>query len=115
MVKWAGDVIARQTGQMTRLVDDLLDLSRIARGLIELHKTSITLGDVISRAVETARPIIDAQRHQLIVTQPPEPIYLEADLGRLIQVVGNLLNNAAKYTPEGGQIRLSTARRAARP
>ncbi|MFA7095364.1 MAG: PAS domain-containing protein [Gammaproteobacteria bacterium] len=110
VVEWAVDVIARQTGQMTRLVDDLLDLSRIARGRIELHKTSITLGDVISRAVETARPIIDARRHQLIVTQPHESIYLEADLGRLTQVVGNLLNNAAKYTPEGGQIRLSTAR-----
>jgi CheY-like chemotaxis protein/anti-sigma regulatory factor (Ser/Thr protein kinase) len=85
-------------------VDDLLEISRISRGQIELRKQSIDLCSVIATAIETSQPLIDAGRHQLLVELPPEPVVLEADPVRLSQVLANLLNNAAKYTPAGGQI-----------
>ena len=97
----------RQLVHLVRLIDDLLDVSRVSQGKIELRKERIQAADVIRSAVESSRPLIDAARHSLDVDVPPEPIWLDADLTRLAQVVGNLLNNAAKYTPEGGRIGLS--------
>ncbi|HYG62688.1 MAG TPA: ATP-binding protein, partial [Thermoanaerobaculia bacterium] len=105
--RWASDVIHRQTRQLSRLVDDLLDVSRVTRGKIELHREDIDLAAVVAQAVETSRPLIDSRRHTLTLALPAEPVHLHADLTRLAQVVANLLNNAAKYMQEGGDIRLS--------
>ncbi len=104
---WVTDVISRQVEQMTNLVDDLLDVARITRGHIQLQKEHVLLADVIVRAVETAHPLIQARNHALSVDLPQWPVWLKADPARLVQVVDNLLNNAAKYTPEGGRIRLT--------
>ncbi|WP_347258461.1 transporter substrate-binding domain-containing protein [Methylocaldum sp.] len=104
---WARDVIDRQVEHLTRLVDDLLDVSRISRGKIELKKEPLALADIVQRAVETSRPLIEARRHRFAVHLPPEPVSVEGDLVRLAQSVSNLLNNAAKYTDEGGQITLT--------
>jgi CheY-like chemotaxis protein/two-component sensor histidine kinase len=92
---------------MVRLIDDLLDVSRISRNKMELRRTRLLLPDVVSSAVETVRPAIDAAGHELTLSLPDEPIHLDADLTRLAQVFGNLLGNSAKYTPPGGRIRLS--------
>ncbi len=102
----------RQVQHMVRLVDDLLDVSRIMQGKIELRKEPVEVAAVVARAVETARPAIDAQRHELTITLPPEPVLVEADPVRLAQVVSNLLNNSAKYMEAGGHIWLSAERRA---
>ncbi len=107
---WCREVIDRQSGHLARLVDDLLDISRITRGKIELRKERLDLVDIVRWAVETSRPLIDAHGHGLSVRLPPEPLPVHGDPVRLSQVVSNLLNNAAKYTEEGGHIRL-TARR----
>jgi CheY-like chemotaxis protein len=104
---WAGRVIERQADQMARLVDDLLDVSRISRGQITLRRRRVELAEVVGRAVEGSRPLIEARRHELVEALPPGPVWLEADPVRLAQVVGNLLNNAAKYTEDGGRITLS--------
>jgi signal transduction histidine kinase len=103
----ARDVIDRQVTQLSRLVDDLLDVSRVTHGRVELRREEIELTTVVAHAVETSRPSIDGRRHTLILSLPPEPVWLDADLARLSQVVGNLLNNAAKYMDEGGRIWLS--------
>jgi signal transduction histidine kinase/DNA-binding response OmpR family regulator len=107
---WANDVISRQLENLVRLVDDLLDISRITGGKIELRKEPIEASAIVSRAVEISRPLIDARKQRLTVTLPDEPIWINADLVRLAQVVGNLLNNAAKYTPDQGEIGVSVAR-----
>lgn len=104
------EMMERQVHHLVRLVDDLLDVSRVMRGKIELRKEQVDLASVIARGVETAEPLIDAQEHELIVALPTETLLLEADPVRLAQVVGNLLTNAAKYTEAGGRIWL-TARR----
>jgi PAS domain S-box-containing protein len=104
------DMMERQVEHLTRLVDDLLDVARIMRGKIELRRTQVDLATVIARAVETAQPGIDAQRQQLTVGLPPEPLFLQGDLVRLAQVFANLLNNASKYTEPGGSIRLTAER-----
>jgi PAS domain S-box-containing protein len=104
------DIIERQAEHLTRLVDDLLDVSRITRGKITLQRERLELMTVVSRAVETSRPLIDAARHRLTVRLPPEPVRVEGDLTRLAQVISNLLNNAAKYTEPGGQIELRAER-----
>src|SRR5207249_2987194 len=101
------EMMERQVGHMVRLVDDLLEVSRITRGKIELRKERVELAAVIRSAVEASQPMIDAFKHQLAISLPAEPITLEADPVRLAQVFANLLNNAAKYTDRGGQIRLS--------
>jgi len=106
-LSWCRDVIERQANQLTRLVDDLLDVSRITRGKITLRLETLDLGTVIDAAVETSRPLIDAQKHELVVTLPKERIRIEGDLTRLTQVVANLLNNAAKYQNERGRIELT--------
>jgi signal transduction histidine kinase len=104
------EMMERQINHMVRLIDDLLEISRITRGKIELHKEHVDLATVVHNAVETSRPLLDAARHHLTITLPSEPLLLEADSVRLAQVFTNLLNNAAKYTEEAGQIVL-TARR----
>jgi signal transduction histidine kinase len=101
------EMMHRQLGHLVRLIDDLLDVSRVSEGKIELRKEIIQAGDVIRSALESSQPLIDSAGHSLTVDVPPEPIWLDADLTRLAQVIGNLLNNAAKYTPEGGRIGLS--------
>jgi len=106
-VKWSHAVIERQTAHMARLLDDLLDVSRITRGRLEVRRARVALSTIVDAAIETARPAIDAGLHQLQVQMPPEPIYLEVDALRIAQVLGNLFTNAAKYTNSGGQIRLT--------
>jgi PAS domain S-box-containing protein len=113
IVEQAKDILERQVQQLVRLVDDLLDMSRIMRDKIELHRERVELATVVTRAVETARPVIDAHGHELALSLPPEPVWLEADLIRLTQVVSNLLTNAAKYTEKGGRIWLSAGREGA--
>ena len=103
----ARDVIGRQVGQMVRLIDDLLDVSRIANSKLQLRKERIELAAAVHSALETTRPLIDKAGHELTVSLPSEPIIVDADLTRLAQVFTNLLNNAAKYTPEGGRICLT--------
>jgi PAS domain S-box-containing protein len=101
------DVMQRQVDHLVRLVDDLLEVSRITRGKVELRKETVELAAIIAGAVETSRPLIAAAGHQLAVTICPEPLTVDADPVRLGQVVSNLLNNAAKYTEDGGQIWLT--------
>jgi len=105
----AREMMERQLKHMVRLIDDLLDTSRISQGKIELRRENITLQAVIHSAVETSRPQIDAGKHKLSIDVPTEDIWLDADMTRLAQAVSNLLNNAAKYTPEGGEIKLAVA------
>jgi PAS domain S-box-containing protein len=100
------DMMQRQVEHLARLVDDLLDVSRITRGKVDLRKEVIDLNDVIVRGVETIRPLIEARRHELLVSQPGKSLYIQADITRMIQVVGNLLNNAAKYSEENSRIEL---------
>ena len=106
----AREMMARQLGHMVRLVDDLLDVSRVSRGAVSLQKSRTDIRAVAETAVEAARPLIEAGGHKLEVELPGAPLELDADPTRLAQVVGNLLANAAKYTPPGGSIRLSAAR-----
>jgi PAS domain S-box-containing protein len=101
---WATELIDRQTRQIGGLVDDLLDVSRIVRGKIRVQLQPVHLGTIIAYAVETARPGIEARRHQLTIEVPDAELRVNADAGRLSQVVSNLLQNAAKFTPEGGHI-----------
>jgi PAS domain S-box-containing protein len=103
----ARDVMERQLGQMVRLVDDLLDVSRITRGKVELRRERVLLSSVIGSAIETSRPLIEQMRHELTLSLPGRRVELDADPTRLAQVFSNLLNNAAKYTDAGGDIRLA--------
>ncbi len=106
----ASEMMERQVSQMVRLVDDLLDVSRITRGKIELRKERVELASVVHQAVEAARSLYKSMNHELTVTLPAEPIHLDADPTRLAQVVGNLLNNACKFTDKGGRISLEAGR-----
>lgn len=103
-LQWCRDVIDRQVGHMAALLEDLLDISRLTRDVINLRRDRVELGTAISQAVEITRPLIDGRGHMLSVQLPPEPIEVEGDLTRLTQVFGNLLNNAAKYTEPNGRI-----------
>jgi PAS domain S-box-containing protein len=103
-------VMQEQVAHLTRMVDDLLDVSRISRGKIQLRREVIDLCTAVANAVENARPLIETQRHQLAVCLPPRPVHVEADPTRLGQVLGNLLNNAAKYSDQGGQIDVAVER-----
>jgi signal transduction histidine kinase len=107
---WSREVVERQVKHLTRLVDDLLDVSRITRGNINLSRETIPIATIVSRAIETIQPLITEQRHELVVEMSDDPLEVEGDLTRLTQVLGNLLNNAAKYTDPGGRIILSTRR-----
>jgi CheY-like chemotaxis protein len=107
---WARGVIRRQFDLLVRLVDDLVDVSRITRGKIELRIEPVDVACVLETAIETCRPQIDSMRHALDVKLPPAPLYLRGDFARVAQVIGNLLSNAAKYTEPGGAISVSTER-----
>ena len=109
-LSWSRDVIERQVKHLTRLVDDLLDVSRITRGNINLSREPIPIATIVARAIETIQPLITEQRHELVVEMSEDVLEVEGDLTRLTQVLGNLLNNAAKYTDPGGRITLSTRR-----
>jgi PAS domain S-box-containing protein len=102
----AEDIIDRQASHMGRLLDDLLDVSRITRGSLELRKSATTLDAAVSTAIESAQPFMDAKHHALKVDLPDHTVRLEADPARLAQILSNLLINAAKFTPEGGRIEL---------
>ncbi|MFL6224349.1 MAG: PAS domain-containing protein, partial [Actinomycetes bacterium] len=109
---WGREVIDRQVQVMARLLEDLLDVSRISRNSLGLRTTRVGLAAVVEVALETSRPLVEAGGHELSVTLPPDPVYLEADPVRLAQVFSTLLNNAAKYTEPGGRIRLTAERQA---
>lgn len=106
-VRWAQNIIERQVSHLTHLVDELLDVSRIARGKITLNRARIELTDLINQTREAMQPVMEAKRHQFRIALPASEVILEGDLIRLIQVLQNLLDNAAKYTPEGGRIELT--------
>jgi PAS domain S-box-containing protein len=110
MVAKAQDVMERQMQHLVRLVDDLLDVSRIVRGKIELRREPVDIVVAVAGAVETAQPAIDAQGHQLTVLLPERPVLVNADLIRLAQVIANLLTNAAKYTEKAGRITIAVDR-----
>jgi CheY-like chemotaxis protein/two-component sensor histidine kinase len=102
-------VIDHQVRQMGQLVDDLLEISRVTRGKVRLQKEVVDVATIVTYAVETSRPIIDSHRHRLSIALPSTPVQVEADPVRMAQVLSNLLNNAAKYTEERGQIRLAVS------
>jgi PAS domain S-box-containing protein len=110
VIQQAGSIIERQVKQMVRLVDDLLDISRITKGKLRLNAEPVEIRAVMNRAAESARPLLDARRHEFSVLLPTEPLWVEGDPGRLEQVAVNLLTNAAKYTDTGGLVRLTVAR-----
>ncbi len=101
------DMMGRQVKQLKRLIDDLLDVSRISRGKIQLRMETTELSTILGGAIEGSRPFVDACRHQLVVELPDYPVKLQGDIGRLTQVFGNLIHNAAKYTDPGGRIHVS--------
>jgi len=103
-------IMERQVDHLVRLVDDLMDVSRVTRGKIEVRREPVDLGSIVLSAVETSRPAIEAGRHRFTLSLPAEPVVLDADFVRLAQVVANLLNNAAKYTDSGGEISLAALR-----
>ncbi len=109
VIENAGHIIDRQVSQMVRLVDDLLDISRITKGKLRLTKEKVELRVIANHAAETTRPIMEARKHEFSVALPTRPVWVEADPARMEQVVVNLLNNAAKYTDTGGLIRLTVS------
>ncbi|HLK71653.1 MAG TPA: response regulator, partial [Steroidobacteraceae bacterium] len=108
---WARDMIERQLGHLTRLIDDLLDVARITRGKINLAREAVPLAGIVARAVETVQPALSRQGHALLLDVAEEPLYVDGDPTRLIQIVGNILNNAVKYTKPGGRIELKAGTR----
>src|SRR5262249_1054217 len=113
-IVWARDVIGRQTAQLTRLVDDLLDVSRITLGKITLNRAPLDLGPIVAQAVETAQPLFTARHHELAIDVPDGPLPIWGDGARLTQIISNLLNNAARFTTDGGHIALTVCREGAR-
>jgi PAS domain S-box-containing protein len=107
------EIIARQVRHMTSLINDLMDVSRVTRGLITLDSKVLDAGQIIADAVEQVSPLIASRKHQLSVQLPPEPVFVRGDRKRLVQVIANVLSNAAKYTPDGGEITLNLEVRAA--
>jgi signal transduction histidine kinase len=106
-LEWARDVIDRQAVHLTRLVDDLLDVSRITRGKINIDAQPFELSAAVARAVETVQPMMMQQKHELLIDLPPTPLLIQGDLTRVTQVIGNVLANAVKYTDDGGRIAVS--------
>jgi signal transduction histidine kinase/CheY-like chemotaxis protein len=109
-MRHASEIIARQAEHMTSLVNDLLDVSRVTRGLATIEKEELDVADVVRGAIEQVRPLLDARRHTLHEDMTAEPLHVSGDRTRLVQVVSNILNNAAKYTPPGGRIVLRVRR-----
>ncbi len=110
IIQQASGIIGRQVKQMVRLVDDLLDISRITKGKLRLTKERVDLRAVMNHAADAARPLLDARRHEFSLLLPTEPLWVEGDAGRLEQIGVNLLTNAAKYTDTGGLVRMTVAR-----
>jgi PAS domain S-box-containing protein len=110
-IKQISEIVTRQVAHMRHLVDDLLDVSRVTRGLVTVARKPLDLGRVLNEAVEQARPLVDARRHVLSVAPASGPVTVDGDHTRLVQVVANLVTNAAKYTPEGGRIDVTLAAR----
>jgi PAS domain S-box-containing protein len=110
-IKQISEIVARQVAHMRHLVDDLLDVSRVTRGLVTVARKPLDLGRVLNEAVEQSRPLVDARRHVLSVEPASGPLMVDGDHTRLVQVVANLVTNAAKYTPEGGRIDVTLAAR----
>ncbi|HUR41042.1 MAG TPA: PAS domain-containing protein [Verrucomicrobiae bacterium] len=108
----AGEIITRQVRHMTKLIDDLLDVSRVTRGLVKIEVAPVELSDVVAAAVEQARPVLDARQHALSIDAAGTPLWVRGDRTRLVQVLVNLLDNAAKYTPPRGRIQVSLRRNA---
>jgi PAS domain S-box-containing protein len=106
-LRWARDVIDRQARHLGRIVEDLLDVSRISRGRIVLQREAMPLASAIALALDTTRPLIEARRQQFTSDVPPEPIWVDGDVTRLAQVIGNLLSNASRYTPQAGHLSLT--------
>jgi signal transduction histidine kinase len=104
--RWS-TVIERQVGHLSRLIDDLVDVSRITRGTIELQRKGVDITGIVAEAIEAARPIIEDRKHDLVVDMPDQPMRVFGDAARLVQVIANLLHNAAKFTPKGGKISVS--------
>jgi signal transduction histidine kinase len=111
-VRETREIMERQIAHMVRLIEDLLDVARIARGAIELRLDRIDLTPVVEQAIESVRPSIEQRHHAIAVTLPPDPVYLLGDAARLHQALVNLLNNAARYTPPGGRIAVELRREA---
>jgi len=109
LLHWVHDVIRRQVAQLTRLVDELLDASRVTTGKVTLNRRPVSITRIVDQAIDAGRPFIDHRNQALTVALPAEPVYVEGDLTRLAQVIGNLLHNAARYTQEGGSIALTAA------
>jgi PAS domain S-box-containing protein len=109
-LQWCRDIIDQQVSQISRLLDDLLDLSRITRDRLELRKERIEFARIVQEAIDISRPLIEQYEHDLDISVPSEPIFVVADEVRLTQVLSNLLNNAAKYTDQGGKIWLTAER-----
>ncbi|MBD8722957.1 PAS domain-containing protein [Oxalobacteraceae sp. CFBP 13708] len=109
-IEWIAAMVGRQTDQMARLLDDLLDVSRISRGKIELRRVRIDLGRLLRETLQTSMPLIEAGRHQVALRVADEPLWVDADPLRLTQVFANLITNAAKYTPPGGGLELGLRR-----
>ena len=106
-IRQTSEIISRQVKHMTGLIDDLLDVSRVSRGLVTLDRQVHDARQIVTNAIEQVRPLIDVRRHRLTMQTSPELIYVEGDQKRLVQVLSNILNNSAKYTPEEGEIVLS--------
>ncbi|HZF30025.1 MAG TPA: response regulator [Gammaproteobacteria bacterium] len=106
---WTREVVERQVTHMAQIVDDLLDVSRITQGKVTLQKQPVELAKVLSHSIETARSQLEAKQHKLSVNIPPAPIWVQGDFARLAQVFGNLLHNAAKYTPDNGRLEINVA------
>ena len=109
VVEHSAGIVERQARSLARLLDDLLDVSRITRDRIDLRRTMLPIADAVERALEATRPLVDERRHVVSVTLPPRPLYVEADPARLEQIIVNVLNNAAKYTPPDGHISVAVA------
>jgi len=105
-------MVDHQAGHMARLIDDLMDLSRVSRGIIVLQKMRLLVADILQDAIDISRPLIDERGHEFVVIIPPEPLYVDGDRTRLVQVLCNLLNNAAIYTEKRGRIRLAVEQQA---
>ncbi len=111
-VRWAADLLSRQVSHITRLVDDLLDVSRITRGKVQLQRIPVDLAEIAHRALEQTRPLLEEARHRLHTSFPSQPLTVEADPVRLAQIISNLLTNTAKYTDPGGKVWLTVAEEA---
>jgi signal transduction histidine kinase len=107
---WGSGIIERQVGHLARLIDDLLDVSRIVRGKVELRRERLAVSRIVADALELCRPQLDANGHAITVDLPQAELFVEGDATRLTQVIGNLLDNASKYTPAGGHVAVSARR-----